>query len=223
MALTDHIAILLGHSLDVARLNKKKTRADFYAQVAVPPAAAIDVAALVADTYPGVPLTSIEVNFKTNAQQDKPFVGVPSDWFILRMASQMAPELVCADGVTRVAHTEARSKFFAGMKVRVVSTAWAWKNDFGKSGASFNLNGLMDAGIGGERLQIGGGVVGNAFTAYGNPNATLAAAANPFSAPQTQQTQTVTPQQAQPAAAEVSANPFAQTAPTNTANPFAQA
>lgn len=219
MALTDHVAILLGHSLDVARLNKKKTRADFYAQIAVPPAAAKDVAALVAEVYPGVDLATIEVNFKTNAQQAKPFVGVPGDWFVLRLASQFAPELYAADGTTRIENGAARSQFFAGQRVRVASSAWPWKNEFGKSGASFNLLGVMDAGVGGERLAIGGGGAGVAFAAHANPNAAPAAApgtnaatvatpatGNPFSA-----------QAAQPAQ---SANPFAQSAPA-AANPFA--
>lgn len=220
MALTDHVAILLGHSLDVARLNKKKTRSDFYAQVALPPAAAADVAALVAAIYPGVPLTTLEVNFKTNAQQDKPFPGVPSDWFVLRLASQHTPELFAADAVTRIPQPEARSKFFAGMKVRIHSSAWAWKNEFGKSGASFNLHGVMDAGLGGDRLQIGSAGAASAFASHANPNAVsqtgAPVAGNPFAA---QQAQVQQPQAAAPAA---SANPFAQAAPANNANPFAQ-
>jgi len=221
MALTDHVAILLGHSLDVARLNKKKTRSDFYAQVALPPAAAADVAALVSAIYPGIPLASIEVNFKTNAQQPKPFVGVPNDWFILRMASQFAPELFAADGVTRIANNEARSKFFAGMRVRVHSGAWAWKGDHGPA-ASFNLFGVMDAGLGGDRLQIGSAGAGaaSAFASHANPNAVpqtgTPVAANPFGV------SSVVPVSTPVAAPAASANPFAQTAVASNANPFAQ-
>jgi len=206
--ITDHVAILLGHSLDVARLNKKKTRSDFYAQVAVPPSAAPAIAELVAAVYPGVALSAIEVNFSTNAQQAKPFPGVPADWFVFRMASQFAPELYEADGATRIDHTTARSKFFAGMKVRVSTSAWGWKNEFGKSGASFNLLGLMDAGQGGERLSIGNGANNSAaaFATHANPNAVPS---NP------------TPAGTPAPAGNI--NPFAQAAPADDANPFAQA
>lgn len=212
MALTDHIAILLTHSLDVARLNRKKTRSDYYAQFAVPPAAAGDVAALVAEVYPNVALSTLDVNFKTNVQQTKPFPGVPNDWFIIRMATQHAPELYAADGKTVIPNADARRRFFAGMRVRVASSAWGWVNEFGKSGASFNLNGVMDAGVGGERLAIGSGSAGAAFAAHGQ--AAAPAAANPFagaaSAP------------APAAAPAAGGNPFAQ-ATTGNANPFATA
>lgn len=222
MAITDHVAILLGHSLDVARLNKKKTRADFYAQFAFPPAAINDLAALVTEIYPGVPLASLEVNLQTNAQQSKPFVGVPADWYILRAASQFAPELYAADGVTVIPTAEARQRFFAGMRVRLHTSAWGWKNEFGKSGASFNLLGVMDAGVGGERLAIGGGgQSAAAFASHANPNAQSSVAAvtgapaggNPFGGQQQAQ---------QTAAPAASANPFAQPAQT-ASNPFATA
>lgn len=211
MALHDHVSILLTHSLDVARPNKKKTRSDFYAQFAVPPAAAADVAALVAVVYPNVALSTLEVNFKTNAQQAKPFPGVPNDWFIIRMASQHAPELYSTDGKL-IPNAEARGRFFAGMKVRVASSAWGWVNEFGKSGASFNLNGVMDAGLGGDRLAIGTGGAGAAFAAYAQ--AAPAASANPFAgAPAASPAPTPAP--------AANANPFAQ-APAASANPFAQ-
>lgn len=211
MAITDHVAILLTHSLDVARLNKKKTKSDFYAQLALPPAAAADVAALVAEIYPNVALSSLEVNFKTNAQQAKPFPGVPADWFIIRCASQIPAELYSSDGKI-IPNAEARSRFFAGMKVRLASNAWAWTNEFGKAGASFNLNGIMDAGLGGDRLAIGSGSAGAAFAAHAQP--APAAAASPFA--------TAAPAVAPIAAPApaANANPFAQTTPTN-ANPFA--
>lgn len=223
MAISDYVAILLGHSLDVAKLNKKKTRSDFYAQVALPPAAVGALADLVAAVYPGVPLGTLEVNLATNAQQAKPFVGVPADWYILRMASQYAPELYAADGTTPIATANARAHFFAGMKVRIHTSAWGWKNEFGKQGASFNLHGLMDAGIGGERLSIGSAGAGAVFATHANPNAqasmqSVAATAaetpagNPFAAQQTQV--------AQPAATTASANPFVQTTAA-AVNPFA--
>lgn len=218
MALIDHTAILLGHSLDVARLNKKKTRSDFYAQVALPPSAINDVAALVGEVYPGVPLTTIEVNCKPNAQQTTPFVGVPSDWYILRLASQFAPELYAADGTTAVPNANARSAFYSGMRVRVHSGAWAWKNEFGKSGASFNLFGMMDAGQGGERLAIGGGGSAAVFAAHGNPNA------QPLTGTAVH-TETVTPAQAgspfNQAGGNVQRN-VAAGVPAAGANPFAQ-
>lgn len=226
MALIDHTAILLGHSLDVARLNKNKTRSDFYAQVALPPAAVNDVAALVAEAYPGVQLASITVNFKPNAQQDKPFPGVPGDWYILRLAGQFAPELYAADGMTVIPNAGARAAFYAGMRVRVHSSAWAWKNEFGKAGASFNLHGMMDAGQGGERLAIGGGGSAAVFAAHGNPNAVVATAVHtnvvtPAQAGSPFGAQT-TPAQANTGAPATSANPFAQQAQT-AANPFGQA
>lgn len=233
MALTDHVAILLGHSFDVARLNKKKTRADFYAQFALPPAAAAEIAALVAAIYPGVPLSTLEVNFTTNAQQAKPFPGVPSDWFIVRMASQFAPELYAADGVTRVDNAQARSAFFAGMRVRVHSSAWGWKNEFGKSGASFNLLGVMDAGQGGERLSIGNAAngAGSAFATHASPNAQPSVHAtptvNPFAAagaPAASSAAAVvgTVPNAMGTAPAVGVNPFA-AATAASVNPFAQA
>lgn len=209
MALTDHVGILLGHSFDVARMNKKKTRADFYAQIAFPPAVVPELAALVAAAYPGIALNTLEVNIKTNAQQVKPFVGIPADWYVIRFASQFAPELYAADGATQIPANEARQRFFAGMRVRLHSSAWGWKNEFGKSGASFNLLGVMDAGQGGEKLAIGGGQAGAAFAAHGNPNAVAPAAVqpatNPFGAPL------------------MSITPAMQPAPTANANPFAQA
>lgn len=226
MAITDHVAILLGHSLDVPRLNKKKTRSDYYAQVALPPAAIGDLAELVGSIYPGVPLSTLEVNILPNERQAKPFPGVPSDWYIIRLASTFAPELYGADG-SQFPVQEARSRFFAGMRVRIHTSAWPWKSEFGKSGASFNLHGVMDAGQGGERLAIGGGAnqagaafkqfadptkapapIGAAsgsaaaFAAVGNPGAQVAANANPFAA---------------------GGNPGAVgAAPAGNANPFAQ-
>ena len=214
MALTNHVGILLGHSFDVARLNKKRTRSDFYAQFAFPPAALNDLAALVGAIYPGVPLNTLEVNILPNAQQSKPFPGVPADWYVVRCASQFAPELYGADGAL-IPTAEARSRFFAGMKVRLHSSAWSWKNEFGKSGASFNLLGVMDAGQGGERLAIGNGANDSAaaFGGHANPNAqsvqTQGTAqptntGNPFGGAQVQ-----------------SANPFAQQQASNSGNPFA--
>lgn len=232
MSLTSHVGILLGHSLDVARLNKKKTRADFYAQIAFPPAALGELANLVTAIYPGVALNTLEVNINTNAAQAKPFVGIPADWYVIRMASQFAPELYEANGTTQIPTATARQRFYSGMRVRVHSSAWGWKNEFGKSGASFNLLGLMDAGEGGDRLAIGGAQAGAAFAAHANPNAvsqtanafaaqTAAAPAQqttPFAAAPAQQSQVV----AQSAAPAASANPFAQ--PVATANnPFATA
>ena len=230
MALQDHVAILLSHSLDVARLNKKKTKSDFYAQIALPPAAVADVAALVAEIYPGIPLGSIEVNFKTNANQKTPVAGVPGDWYILRMASQFAPELYAADGKTRYENATARSQFYAGMRVRVVGNAWAWKGDNGPA-ASFNLFGVMDAGVGGDRLAIGTGSAGNAFAVHGNPNAAPAPSvaqmnANaPVSAPNSANPFAQGGQAAQNAIADAAAksegNPFAQAAAPASKNPFA--
>lgn len=229
MALTDHVAILLGHSLDVPRLNKKKTRSDYYAQIAFPPAALNDLAALVAAAYPGVPLNTLEVNIAPNAQQAKPFVGVPADWYVVRFASTFTPELYAADGTTQIPHTTARSTFYSGMKVRVHSSAWGWTNEFKKSGASFNLLGLMDAGAGGERLAIGGGHAGAAFAAHANPNAApqngAGGAGSPFGAQAAPVAQSAHAAVATAPSATAFAQPaaqFAQVGAVAAGNPFQQ-
>lgn len=240
MAITDHVAILLGHSLDVPRLNKKKTRSDYYAQVALPPAAIGDLAELVGSIYPGVPLSTLEVNILPNAQQARPFPGVPSDWYIIRLASTFAPELYGADG-SQFPAQEARSRFFAGMRVRIHTSAWPWKNEFGKSGASFNLHGVMDAGQGGERLAIGGGAnqAGAAFKQFADPTKTPApaAAGNVFAGQHAPAGQYAgagagTAANVTGSAAAAGGNPFAAggnpgavgtNAPAANANPFAQA
>jgi len=107
------------------------------------------------------------------------------------------------------------------MKVRLHSSAWGWKNEFGKSGASFNLLGVMDAGQGGDRLAIGNGANGSAaaFGGHANPNAQpmqTQGAAQPVNNGNSFGGQP----QAQSGAPAQSANPFAQQTSAN-ANPFA--
>ena len=224
MAITDHIAILTHHALAAAQPNKKKQgRMEFYVLAAFPPTAIGDLGALVQAVYPGANISQISVNLKTNAQQAKPIPGVPSDWYIVRAATQFAPYLADETGKQIIDPNVVRAAFFAGMKVRVSLSAFSWTQD-GVPGASFNVNGVMLAGQG-ERLAIGNGATANAFAGYANPNATPAAVPG-------QNAQTVaTPntgnpfggaQQVQAAQHAQSANPFNQSAPAGNVNPFNQ-
>lgn len=227
MALTDHVAILTHHSLAQATPNKMKAGnpLEFYALIALPPAAGADLGAIATVAANGAPLGNFEMNVSTNAQAKKPIAGIPADWFVIRGATQFAPYIADATGAqldqANPEHQQIiRSTFYAGKKVRAALSAFSW-NYQGKHGISFNLSGVMDAGEQGVRLAIGNGEVVNAFQKYANPNAAPAAvsgagtqavaaapAGNPFAAQQG----------AQPAQ---SVNPFAQTAPLASANPFA--
>jgi Protein of unknown function (DUF2815) len=234
MAITDHIAILAHSSLDVPRVNRLNPQkpASFYAQIAFPPSAASELAALAQAVAPGGNLAGLEVGVKTNGALAKPLPGIPADWFVVRSSTQFAPYV--ADGAGNqldqnnpATHGMIKTQFYAGKKVRAALSAFAWTYAAtGKRGISFNLNGVMAADEG-ERLNIGAGVVVNAFQQYADPSKaasnvvvpganaqTVAAtpAGNPFG------TQTAAQPAAQPAA---SANPFAQQVAAG--NPFATA
>lgn len=232
MALDQHVAILAHSSLDVPRVNRLNPAkpASFYAQIAFPPAAVADLQALAAAVAPGGNFAGLEVGVKTNAQLAKPLPGIPADWFVIRTSTQFAPYV--ADGAgnhmdqnSPANHGLIKSTFYAGKKVRAALSAFFWTYPAtGRRGISFNLQGLM-ASDDGERLNIGAGVVVNAFAQYADPTkvagsqpipgasaqtVALPNTGNPFGAQEPTLVQTT----------EVSANPFAQTAPTSTANPF---
>lgn len=235
MSLMDHVSIITHNALAAATPNKLKAGnpLEFFALIAFPPAAGAELQALAQQAAAGAPLGNFEIGVQTNSQKGaKALPGIPGDWFVIRAATQFPPYICDATGKqleqgNPADETVIKTAFYAGKKVRAALSAFAW--DFkGKKGISFNLQGVMDAGEAGERLNIGVGVVANAFAGYAIPNATPATqqsapganaqtieqsnAGNPFAA----QGQA----QAQPAQ---SANPFAQQGqPASNGNPFAQ-
>lgn len=238
MALDAHVAILAHSSLDklaVNRANPEKAPS-FYAQLCFPPEAGADLQAIAARVAPGGSFDGLEVGVKLNSQVGKPVPGVPGNWFVVRASTQYAPYVADGSGAQleqgNVAHANIiRTHFYAGKKVRAALSAFAWNHTkTGRRGISFNLDGVM-AVEDGERLNIGSGVIVNAFAKHADPTKAVgnlpqptfsqpaaqpeqspAAAANPFGA----QTQTT-------AAAAPAGNPFAQAAPAAAANanPFA--
>lgn len=227
MSLDSHISILTHHALAAATPNKMKAGnpLEFYALLAIPPQAGGDLQKIAEQSANGAPLGNFEIGIKRNGEQQKPIAGVPADWFVVRAATQFAPFVADATGAQLVQADPAgaaaiRATFYAGKKVRVVLSSFAWEFK-GKRGISFNLGGVMDAGEQSERLAIGGADT-SVFQKYANPNAAPAAQpganaveqpannGNPFGAAST----------AQDGAPAQSANPFAQQAPAN-ANPFA--
>jgi len=231
MAITDHVAILAHSSLDVPRVNKLNPAkpASFYAQVAFPPSAGADLQALAAAVAPGGNFAGLEVGVKTNAQLAKPLPGVPGDWFVIRTSTQFAPYV--ADGAGNqldqsnpATHGTIKTQFYAGKKVRAALSAFAWAHQAtGRRGISFNLQGIMAADEG-ERLNIGQGVVVNAFQQYADPSKAAGSTPVPGANATEQPANNGNPfggqQQAQGGAQAQSANPFAQQASAN-ANPFA--
>lgn len=228
--ITDHVAILASHALAQQAANELKGgKLEYYAVVAFPPAAGADIMALMASVATGGDISKYEHSVKQNQHTKKPIVGIPGDWLIVRAATQFPPYIADAAGAQLSQADPAqqaaiRSVFYAGKRVRAAINAYAW-NFKGKDGISFNIDGVMDAGEAGERLNIGQGATVNAFAAHANPNAvtqpapgtnaqtanTPAAQGNPFGG--TPATQTAAP--------AASVDPFAQ-APAANANPFAQ-
>ncbi|WWQ12969.1 hypothetical protein PQ43W_23 [Ralstonia phage PQ43W] len=237
MALTDHIAILTHHALAVPVPNKEKQhRLEYYALLAFPPAAANDLAEVARAAIGGAALDNYEVGVKTNAQRgEKALPGVPGDWFIVRAATQFPPYVCDAAGnhMSQAVPEHAaaiRTTFFAGSRVRAALSGYPW-NYNSKLGVSFNLSGVMQTAEVGERLNIGSGVVANAFAKHANPaGASVPSsnpAGNPFGQPAPAQVQGFgtgaagAPQPAQPQqAAAPGGNPFAQ--PATAGNPFAR-
>jgi len=232
MAITDHVAILAHSSLDAPRVNRLNPQkpASFYAQIAFPPSAAGELQALAAAVAPGGNLAGLEIGVKTNGSLAKPLPGIPADWFVVRSSTQFAPYV--ADGAGNqldqsnpASHGTIKTQFYAGKKVRAALSAFAWTYAAtGRRGISFNLQGIMAADEG-ERLNIGGGAIVNAFQQYADPSkaagSTQAPGANAPLAPQAPAGNPFATQQAQAAAPAASANPFAQAAPASNANPFA--
>lgn len=242
MPITDHVAILAHSSLDVPRINKLNPSkpAAFFAQVAFPPAAGADLQALLAAVAPGGNLAGQELPVQVNSQMKKPLPGVPGDWLVTRASTQFAPYV--ADGAGQqldqsnpATHGTIKTHFYAGKKVRAALSAYAWSHAAtNRRGVSFNLQGVM-AAEDGERLNIGQGVVVNAFQQYADPSKAAAVTpvpganaqtvaqgpnGNPFAA-QTQVTAS-TAANASTTAQNASANPFAQAQQANQSNPFAQ-
>lgn len=179
MAITDHVAILASHALAAAVPNKKKAGnpLQFYGLLAFPPAAFNDLNAALTECAGrnNVALNpSMSMGVKPNAHSPKPLAGVPGDWFVIRASSGFAPEIYTAQNVLLAqAQPEQqqliRSSFFAGKKVRAMVTPWFWRNQDGTCGFSWNLNALMDAGEGGERIPGSRPDTGAAFKQYAKP------------------------------------------------------
>ena len=228
----NHVAILASHALAAQVPNELKGgKMEYYAVIAFPPSAGPDIMALMQAVATGGDISKYEHSVKQNQHTKKPIVGIPGDWLIVRAATQFPPYVADVAGnqlnqADPAGQGAIRAQFYAGKKIRAAINAFTW-NFKGKDGISFNVDGVMDAGEAGERLNIGQGAVVNAFAAYANPNAqpapTPGANAATASAPAAQGN----PFGAQPAAnaattaGAAGANPFAQAAPAN-ANPFAQ-
>lgn len=229
MALSDHIGILAHSSLDMPRINRQQPEkpASFYAQIAFPPSAAGELQALADAAAPGGNLAGLEVGVRLNGQLRKPLPGIPADWLVVRSSTQFAPYVADSAGnpldqSNRDTHAAIKTLFYAGKNVRAALSAYYWAHTkSGRRGVSYNLQGVMAAGEG-ERLNIGAGVIVNAFQRYAEP--TKAASATPVTdaaaaAAHCWNALTLT-QAVQSPAAAASANPFAQTA-AEAANPFA--
>lgn len=222
--LTDHIAILTQSAIATPAPNRKKPQAphQFFALLAFPPAAFPDIKAQL-EACAAANNVGLRAGQKMgvilNSQKQPPLPGIPAEWWVLRAATQFAPEAYdltarpvdrnAPDAVQRL-----RGMFYPGKRVRAQVTPYYWPNEGG--GFSWNLNAIMDAGEGGDRIQgIGGGADPTAFQKHAKPVAAAvnsgAGAADPF----------VAAQAAQPAqAATQSADPFAQAAAPASANPF---
>ena len=222
MSISDHIAILTHAALAVPVPNKLKPAQplEYYAVIAYPPTAANDLQAIALNAASAMfgGLNGVAVGVKRNQDFDKPLPGVPGEWFIVRAASKFAPEIYAADGVQLLQSTpdgqaRIRQEFFAGKRVRVNLTAYAWTYGKDKKGVSFNLPGLMDAGEGGDRLPMGNDSA-SAFAKHANANAAPAQtiAQSPVAK--------VSAAAAAAASTAFDANPFAQVAPSPS-NPFA--
>ena len=210
--LTDHVAILLHHSLDQARKNRLNPDkpATFFAQVAFPPSAGQDLHALVAAQAPGGQLAGLEIAVHVHSSLKKPIPGVPADYLIVRSSSQYAPT-VMDQGGQQLQGEAIKGVFYAGRRIRAALSAFPWSHQTGRKGVSFNLMGVMDAGAG-DRLAIGDGVVVNEFQKYAQAGAG-AGAGNPFGGASSPE-----------AASTAAGNPFANTgaATSQPPNPFAQ-
>ena len=215
MAIHNHIAIITHSALERAVPNRKKVGnpLQFYAVIALPPAAQPDLEAVLKAVAPGGSLAGLSIRAPRNANTAKPTPGVPGDWFVIRAATQFAPYLCDEAGqqLDQATHAnDIRQKFYPGKRVRVALSAYFWPNEGG--GLSFNLDGVM-AVADGERLPIGNQAAG-VFAGYADPNAQAAPATSngPFGG----STQT-----GLSSGSTVVADPFQQSAKSAAANPFA--
>lgn len=223
MSIMDHVAILAHSSLDQPRVNalNPEKPASFFAQLAFPPTAGEELQALIATVSDSKNIAGLEVGAKLNSSLAKPLPGVPSDWIVVRASTQFAP-YIADEHSTKLDQNDAelrktiKTTFYAGKRVRAALSAYSWSHQkTGRRGVSFNLQGVM-AAEDGERLNIGEGVMMNAFQKYAVDGGAV-----------TTPPQTATQFIAQTAAppVEVPSNPFQQTAATpfqqTAANPFA--
>lgn len=203
MSLDNHVAIITHSSLAAATINKLNPSkpAEFFAQLAFPPEAGADLQALCLQAAGGQPLQNFNIGVATNESKgQKQLPGIPGNYLVVRASTQYAPYVAAADGSqldqSNPQHAQViKTAFYAGRKVRAILSAYAW-NFGGKQGISFNLNGIMDAGEEGERLNIGQDATVNAFATHAKPGATTGNVA--------------------------AMNANAETRPANNANPFAQ-
>lgn len=211
MSIADHVAILLFSSLDQPRAGKSNpNKVEFYTTIALPPAAANDLADQMKTVAPNGNLAGLRLTIEPNSKKAKPIVGVPDDYLILRLSSgpDYPPELFTEEGKKLTAlpvhGTEIRTAFYAGNKVRINGYPYFWdKTSIGAGkGISWNLSGVMAVG-GGERRAGGAGEPSeSAFAKYRGESAP---AQNNVPAQQTQ--------------AASDSNPFQQGGASN--NPFA--
>lgn len=164
MSIQDHVAILLHSSLAQARPNKANPdKIEFYANVALPPSAAGDLAEQMKQEAPNGKLQGLRLTIEANSRKSKPHPGIPDDWLILRLSSgqDYAPELYTEGGQKLAALPinggQIRGEFFAGQKVRLNGYPFYWSHAIsGATGISWNLSGVMAVG-GGERRGGGSG------------------------------------------------------------------
>lgn len=220
MSLTDHVAILLHSSLDQARQNRvNKNKTEFYANVALPPSAGADLAALMTATSPNGSLNGLRLTIEPNGKKAKPHAGVPNDWLIVRMSSgaDFPPDLFGEDGTKIPAlplhGTEIRTQFFSGQRVRLNGYPFYWTHaESGARGISWNLSGVMAVGGGERRAAAAGGEPSESvFAQYRSNTGTAPAPQDAYAA-------------AAPAvygtAAPAIADPFQAAAASSDANPF---
>lgn len=245
MAVIQHQAILLDHSLAVARPNpNKKERVEHYANIAFPPAAQADILAALNAVANGIPLSNLHLPVQQNAHRKNQkgvsttVAGIPGDWLIMRVSTspEYPPACVDADGTVITVPQQINAVFYAGRKI--MADVWFKLSAPHQKGQTIfaNIGGVI-AQADGERLAIGRNPVGD-LQRYAVPGAASTSApganaqtnatppqANPFGGaaqPQThiQDNLGYAGDAGGPAKGD---NPFAQAAGAASANPFAPA
>lgn len=216
MSITDFEAILLHSSLDQPRPNKANPgKIEFYTNIALPPAAANDLAESMKGVTPNGSLSGLRLTIEPNSKKAKPHAGIPDDWLILRLSSgaDYAPELFTTSGEKIAALPlnggQIRTEFYSGQRVRVNGYPFFWNHEkSGAKGVSWNLSGVMAVG-GGERRGGGGGEPSeSAFAKYRNDSAPVAVA------------EEVDESKGKVAPGAAAGNPFQQSTVGTEANPF---